>query len=133
MFTVLMVIGMIVPGPLVDGAPAPLDVRPAFSCSRAAEAQRVSVANVICATGTGYPPPRMKGVRAKLMARRAAEVVAVRNLATKLGYGRRATIRGFRYAATTYHADGSVEVVVEYPADHRASAGRGMVCQGAAR
>jgi hypothetical protein len=49
------------------------------------------------------------------MARRAAEVVAVRNLATRLGCGRRARIRGFRYAATTYRADGSVEVVVEYP------------------
>jgi len=69
---------------------------------------------VIRATGVGHPPPGMTGGRARLMARRAAEVWAVRNLVTKLGCRGRATIRGFHYAATTYRADGSVEVVVEY-------------------
>lgn len=70
---------------------------------------------VIRAMGLGHPPPRMSGGQARLMARRAAEVRAVRNLAVKLGFGRRARVRGFRYATTIYRPDGSVEVVVEQP------------------
>ncbi len=76
---------------------------------------------IVRATGIGRPPPRMKGARAKLMARRAAEVVAVRNLARELGHERQARIRGFRYASTEYLANGSVKVTVEYqlhPKDH---------------
>ena len=68
---------------------------------------------VVRATGIGKPPRRMADARAKLMARRAAEVGAVRNLAIKLGYGQRAVIRGFRYVSTEYLADGSVRVTVE--------------------
>jgi len=68
---------------------------------------------IVRATGVGRPPARMAGPRGRLMARRAAEVVAVRNLATKLGHGRRATLRGFRYVSTRYRPDGSVEVTVE--------------------
>ena len=64
--------------------------------------------------GIGHPPRRMKGARARLMARRAAEVVAVRNLARKLGYGPRATVRGFCYVSTEYLVDGSIRVTVEY-------------------
>lgn len=48
------------------------------------------------------------------MARRAAEIVAVRNLARKLGLGRRSFLRGFRYHDPVYKDDGSVVVVVEY-------------------
>jgi len=48
------------------------------------------------------------------MAKRAAEVRAVRNLAGKLGRPQTTTIRGFRYVSTTYRADGSARVVVEY-------------------
>jgi hypothetical protein len=47
------------------------------------------------------------------MAKRAAEVVAVRNLATKLGYGDRARLTGFRYVSAHSRSDGSVMVVVE--------------------
>ena len=68
---------------------------------------------VVRAMGIGKPPRRMAGARAKLMARRAAEVRAVRNLVIKLGYGRRAVIRGFRYVSTEYLVDGSVRVIVE--------------------
>ncbi len=68
---------------------------------------------VVRATGVGHPPPRMAGPRGRLMARRAAEVVAVRNLATKLGMGHRAALRGFRYVSTRHRPDGSVEVTVE--------------------
>ncbi len=74
-----------------------------------------SPVRVIRAMGLGHPPPWMSGGQARLMARRAAEVRAVRNLAVKLGFGRRARVRGFRYAATIYRPDGSVEVVVEQP------------------
>ena len=70
---------------------------------------------VVRAVGIGKPPRRMAGARAKLMARRAAEVRAVRNLAIKLGYGRRTTVRGFRYVSTEYLVDGSVRVMVEIP------------------
>ena len=68
---------------------------------------------VIRATGVGYPPGRMSGAQARLMAKRAAEVRALRNLATKLGHGRHARVRGFRYLPARYRADGSVRVVVE--------------------
>ena len=74
---------------------------------------------VVRAMGIGRPPRWMKGARAKLMARRAAEVVAVRNLARKLGYGPGARIRGFRYVATEYLVDGSIRVTVEYPRTFR--------------
>jgi hypothetical protein len=70
--------------------------------------------DVIWAAGLGLPPPGMSGAQARLMARRAAEVRAVRNLTVKLGYGRRTTIRGFRYVSTTYRSDGSIRVVVTY-------------------
>lgn len=68
---------------------------------------------VVRATGMGRPPPRMKEPRARLMARRAAEVVAVRNLSVKLGHGRHAIVRNFRYVSTEYRPDRSVVVTVE--------------------
>ena len=68
---------------------------------------------VVRATGIGYPPPRVRNPRARLMARRAAEVSAVRNLARRLGHGDHATLHGFRYVSTRYLVDGSVEVTVE--------------------
>jgi len=67
------------------------------------------------AIGVGHPTPGLPASRGRLMARRAAEVRAVRALAAKLGYHGRATIRGFRYVSTTYRDDGTVEVVVECP------------------
>ena len=67
------------------------------------------------ATGIGHPPPGLEGARARLMARRAAEVVAARNLARKLGCRRRATLHGFRYVSTDHLPDGSVRVTVECP------------------
>ena len=70
--------------------------------------------HVTWATGVGLPPPRRAGAQARLMAKRAAEVRAVRNLAVKLGYGCRTTIRGYRYVSTTYRSDGSIRVVVTY-------------------
>ena len=69
---------------------------------------------VIRVSGVGYPPARMEAPRGRLMARRAAEVRAVRKLATRLGLGRRATLRGFRYVSEDERPDGSVEVWVEY-------------------
>jgi len=63
--------------------------------------------------GLGYPPPRMSGARGRLMARRAAEVVAVRNLAAKLGIGPQGRLPAFRYVSTKHLPNGSVEVTVE--------------------
>lgn len=68
---------------------------------------------VVRATGVGYPPRHVRGARARLMAQRAAEVVAVANLAKRLGNGQRARVRGFRYVSTRVRPNGSVEVVVE--------------------
>lgn len=79
---------------------------------------------VIRATGIGKPPRGKSPVVARLMARRAAEVVAVRNLARKLSprprpgsrsytSHRSTRIAGFRYLRPVYRPDGSVEVTVE--------------------
>jgi hypothetical protein len=87
---------------------------------------------VIQATGIGRPPQGRSPAQARLLARRAAEVVALRNLATELaardrtaaggrastGTFRRTTyaqLRGFRYLPPKYLPDGRVEVTVEMP------------------
>ena len=84
----------------------------------------------IRAAGIGRPPPGKSGRQAWLMARRAAEVVAVRNLAAKLEvsspkrqdghYGHYAVtaprlVRGFRYLPPRTLPDGRVAVTVEMP------------------
>ncbi|MGB0716548.1 MAG: hypothetical protein ACPGXK_11750 [Phycisphaerae bacterium] len=69
-------------------------------------------ARIVQAKGTGRPPRKYKGARAKLMARRAAEVIAVRNLARKMNR-RGGRLRGFRYVEYHYHSDGRVTAVVE--------------------
>ena len=68
-------------------------------------------ASVVRARGIGRPPRHLTGTRAHLMARRAGEVTAVRNLAKALGTRR---VRGFRYVSYLTRADGTVEVTVEY-------------------
>jgi len=65
------------------------------------------------AVGIGYPPHRMPGAQGQLMAQRAAEVVAVRNLAMKLGVGPQGRLPSFRYVSTKQLLNGSVEVTVE--------------------
>ena len=65
------------------------------------------------AVGVGYAPARMRGAQARLMALRAAEVAAVRNLAAKLQLGPRAHLSGFRYVSTKHLPNGAVEVTVE--------------------
>ncbi len=102
MFVTLVFIGILVPGPL--GSRADTRRWPPAAPSHTRRAP-----------GLGCPPPHITGSRATMMARRAADVVAVRNLANKLGLGRRARMRGFRYVLTEYRPDGSVMVVVEYP------------------
>lgn len=70
-------------------------------------------AAVVQAVGIGFPPPRMPGAQGRMMARRAAEVVAVRNLAVKLGIGPQERLPLFRYVSTKYLSNGTVEVTVE--------------------
>ncbi|MHC5110894.1 MAG: hypothetical protein ACYTHJ_13575 [Planctomycetota bacterium] len=72
------------------------------------------VTQVIRVEGKGLPPKKYQGNRARMMARRAAEVVAVRNLARHLGLRSPARLRGFKYRQPVYHKDGSVTVSVEY-------------------
>lgn len=79
---------------------------------------------VIMAVGIGRSPGRYKGARARLMAERAAQVVAARNLLAKVsqtemphrGTGRirvEGRLAGIRYLPTVFHPDGSAEVVAE--------------------
>lgn len=76
-------------------------------------AQLVS-GRVVQAKGLGKPAPGRPKAQARLMARRAAEVTAVRNLGNKLAVPRGGSVRSFRYVSYVHRADGSVEVVVEY-------------------
>ena len=71
------------------------------------------VVATISATGMGYPPRHMRGTQARLMAQRAAEVVAVRNLGRKLGLPPGSPVGPFRYVATRRLPNGAVEVTVE--------------------
>ena len=88
------------------------------------------VPGLIRATGIGRPPPGKSGRQAWLMARRAAEVVAVRNLAAKLEASKPEQqsrcydhcagttprlVRGFRYLPPRTLPDGRVAVTVEMP------------------
>jgi len=139
MFAIVCILGVLAPGPFgadvsyasnettiairaFNSALGPPHVRPVSVETVGVTANVVGVpvnvpgtpANIIVATGHGKPPKRLQGARARMMARRAAEVVAVRNLARKLNLGHPARIRGFRYTHTAYHVDGSVTVTVEY-------------------
>jgi hypothetical protein len=85
----------------------------------------------IRATGMGKLSPGRPSAQSRLMARRAAEVVAVRNLAAKLhglsvdpteGTRRITTaicVRGIRYGSSRLLPDGQVEVTVELPLTRR--------------
>jgi len=68
---------------------------------------------LVRAVGTGFPPSRVKGAQARLLARRAAEVSALRNLATKLELRRHGRLPPFRYVSTKHLPNGSIEVTVE--------------------
>lgn len=68
---------------------------------------------IVRATGLGRPPACMRGAQSRLMARRAAEVDAVRKLSLELGYRPRAIVSDFRYVSTIRRNDGYFEVTVE--------------------
>lgn len=82
---------------------------PSVQTSTAAPAQRV-----IVVSGEGRAPARMRGPQARLMARRAAEVVALRNLAHELNLPTPATLTRFRFISAAHRSDGSVVVVLEW-------------------
>jgi hypothetical protein len=68
---------------------------------------------IVTATGVGYPPKHLRGAQAGLMARRAAEVNAMRNLAAKQGLPASARLGPFRYIAERKIGGGGVEVTVQ--------------------
>ncbi len=85
---------------------------------------------VIQAVGIGKPPAKYHGVRARLMAERAAHVVAARNLLAKLngvdtpktGSGQiriEGYLSGVRFLPTVFHGDGSAEVIAEIDINNR--------------
>ena len=120
MISTLIAVIVLLPGPFMHGvgvaaqnAPAPAAGAFAKRASLVTVRDDVS-AGVIRVSGIGRPPSRLRGTRARLMARRAAEVRAVRNLAAVLGRDMPTTIRGFGYVDTSYRADGTVVVTVEY-------------------
>lgn len=73
-----------------------------------------SPARVVVAAGDGRAPARMRGPQAKLMARRAAEVVALRNLTRELNLPASTVVKGFRFVSAIHHPDGSATVTVEW-------------------
>jgi len=64
------------------------------------------------ATGVGVGVTRGQGPQARLMAQRAAEVRAVRDLGGKLGVPNGGTVRGFRYVRRERLPNGHVRVIV---------------------
>ena len=98
---------------------------------------------VIRATGIGKPPHGKPTAQSRLMARRAAEVVAIRNLAARVhgltadpteGTSRITTvtqISGFRHVSSRSLPGGRVEVTVELPIA-RFGAGEGLYGVGRA-
>ena len=70
-------------------------------------------AAAVQAVGIGLPPRQTPRPQGRLMAQRAAELVALRNLAIKLGVGPRGRLPTFRYISTKHLPNGSVEVTVE--------------------
>jgi hypothetical protein len=55
----------------------------------------------------------MRGPQARLMARRAAEVDAIRNLGVRLNLRQGSRIGSFRYVTTRDLPNGAIEVTVE--------------------
>lgn len=90
-------------------------------------------AAVVQAVGVGYPPPRLPTAQGRLMARRAAEVAAVRNLAGKLGVGSQGRLSTFRYILTKELPNGAVEVTVESSVLVGAMPTRGTTAKSAVR
>ena len=88
---------------------------------------RATRTRTVRATGIGRSPARYTGVRARLMAQRAAQLVAARNLLLKLAAtqqgaaergaperGRRTRrLRGFRYLPTVFRPDGTAVATIE--------------------
>lgn len=64
------------------------------------------------AVGVGYPPSRLTGPQAGLMARRAAEVGAVRNLYREINSANPVQRVPFRYVSSVTRPDGSIVVRV---------------------
>jgi hypothetical protein len=62
------------------------------------------------ARGVGYPPARMRQPQARLMARRAAEVGAVRTLYRQINPANPVQGIPFRYVSSVTRPDGSVVV-----------------------
>ncbi|RJP40855.1 MAG: hypothetical protein C4547_02150 [Phycisphaerales bacterium] len=88
-------------GDIFDGGPRLF--AQAGGSERAAHATvacRTSEGNVVYASGVGLPPPGRHPAQARLMARRAAEVVAVRNLARRLHLPSGAVLPPFRRVST---------------------------------
>lgn len=99
--TAAVTVGSPAAGAIADSATS---LRPVRAASRGVE--------VIQATGVGRRPPQMKDPHARLMARRAAEVVAVRNLSSEMRHRGR-DLRGFRYVSYQTLSDGRIQVTVQ--------------------
>lgn len=83
------------------------------------EPQPPVVLQVVAATGHGRAPAHIRNPQARLMARRAAEVVALRNLAHELKLPPTTALRGHRTVSVTDQPDGSAIVTLEWRSSSR--------------
>jgi len=101
----------------------------AFPCMLLIGSQMaVTAGDTVRATGIGRARPGLHGPQARLMAERASQVTAARNLLAKtagvprIESGRArwiGTLRGHRYLPTRYERDGTALSVVEWPISPR--------------
>jgi hypothetical protein len=77
------------------------------------QAKPVISGRTVQAVGLGAPRQKGTPAQQRLLARRAAEVGAARNLAMRCGHGPGGLLKGFHYRTVRVRPDGWTEVMIE--------------------